>query len=170
MTVFVSFLLSESVHFSILQVHVIAVLMMAAIVVPSLWKWPHWRRIHCTDGFAAMKPSRIPLTSDKPKELAARSKSMVLGELSRVSRPCSPLDQEKALKAGWLKRQRSIMKNWQLRWFVLRTEALYFYKDQDETKAQGCIPLQGSQVNELPANQDEPGRHPFEIIPGELAW
>uniref|UniRef100_A0A667YWJ2 Rho GTPase activating protein 22 n=1 Tax=Myripristis murdjan TaxID=586833 RepID=A0A667YWJ2_9TELE len=61
---------------------------------------------------------------------------MVLGELSRVSRPCSPLDQERALKAGWLKRQRSIMKNWQLRWFVLRTEALYFYKDQDETKAQ----------------------------------
>uniref|UniRef100_A0A8C9XH42 Rho GTPase activating protein 22 n=1 Tax=Sander lucioperca TaxID=283035 RepID=A0A8C9XH42_SANLU len=97
---------------------------------------------------------------------SARSKSMVLGELSRVSRPCSPLDQEKALKAGWLKRQRSIMKNWQLRWFVLRTEALYFYKDQDETKAQGCIPLQGSQVNELPANQDEPGRHPFEIVPG----
>ncbi|XP_040905059.1 rho GTPase-activating protein 22 isoform X2 [Toxotes jaculatrix] len=96
----------------------------------------------------------------------ARSKSMVLGELSRVSRPCSPLDQEKALKTGWLKRQRSIMKNWQLRWFVLRTEALYFYKDQDETKAQGCIPLQGSQVNELPANQDEPGRHLFEIVPG----
>ncbi|XP_068423544.1 rho GTPase-activating protein 22 isoform X3 [Clinocottus analis] len=96
----------------------------------------------------------------------ARSKSMVLGELSRVSRPCSPLDQEKALKAGWLKRQRSIMKNWQLRWFVLRNEALYFYKDQDETKAQGCIPLQGSQVNEMPANQDEPGRHPFEIVPG----
>lgn len=67
---------------------------------------------------------------------AARSKSMVLGELTRVSRPCSPLDHEKALKAGWLKRQRSIMKNWQLRWFVLRTEALYFYKDQDESKAQ----------------------------------
>ncbi|CAL9687925.1 unnamed protein product [Knipowitschia caucasica] len=96
----------------------------------------------------------------------ARSKSMVLGELSRVSRPCSPLDQEKALKAGWLKRQRSIMKNWQLRWFVLRTEALYFYKDQEETKAQGCIPLQGSQVNELPATQDDPGRHLFEIVPG----
>ncbi|XP_037637345.1 rho GTPase-activating protein 22 isoform X1 [Sebastes umbrosus] len=155
------------------------------------------RGIHHADG--SMKPSRTPLTSDKPKELAAggivetvercgsqckemgdnktedtqpdifidaRSKSMVLGELSRVSRPCSPLDQEKALKAGWLKRQRSIMKNWQLRWFVLRTEALYFYKDRDETKAQGCIPLQGSQVNELPANQDEPGRHPFEIVPG----
>lgn len=35
---------------------------------------------------------------------------------------------------------------------------------------QGCIQLQGSQVNELPANQDEPGRHPFEIVPGEFAW
>uniref|UniRef100_A0A669CL54 Rho GTPase activating protein 22 n=1 Tax=Oreochromis niloticus TaxID=8128 RepID=A0A669CL54_ORENI len=91
---------------------------------------------------------------------------MVLGELTRVSRPCSPLDHEKALKAGWLKRQRSIMKNWQLRWFVLRSEALYFYKDQDESKAQGCIPLQGSQVNEVPANQDESGRHLFEIVPG----
>ncbi|XP_030234188.1 rho GTPase-activating protein 22 isoform X2 [Gadus morhua] len=91
---------------------------------------------------------------------------MVLGELSRLSRPCSPLDQERALKAGWLKRQRSIMKNWQLRWFVLRPEALYFYKDQEEAKAQGCIPLQASQVNELPANQDEPGRHLFEIVPG----
>nr|XP_043902070.1 rho GTPase-activating protein 22 isoform X2 [Solea senegalensis] len=106
-------------------------------------------------------PVSIPQT-----HITARSKSMVLGELSRVSRPCSPLDQEKALKVGWLKRQRSIMKNWQLRWFVLRTEALYFYKDQDETKAQGCIPLQGSQVNELPASQDEPGRHLFEIVPG----
>ncbi|KAM6956674.1 rho GTPase-activating protein 22 [Aplochiton taeniatus] len=96
----------------------------------------------------------------------ARSKSMVLGELSRLSRPSSPLDQERALKSGWLKRQRSIMKNWQLRWFVLRAEALYFYKDQEESKAQGCIPLQGSRVNELPANQEEPGRHLFEIVPG----
>lgn len=34
---------------------------------------------------------------------------------------------------------------------------------------QGCIPLHGSQVNELPANQDELGRHFFEIVPGGLA-
>ncbi|CAB1343353.1 unnamed protein product, partial [Coregonus sp. 'balchen'] len=74
--------------------------------------------------------------------------------------------QEMALKAGWLKRQRSIMRNWQLQWFVLQTEALYFYKDQDETKPQGCILLQGSQVSELSANQDEAGRHLFEIAPG----
>lgn len=66
----------------------------------------------------------------------ARSKSMVLGDLSGVSRPCSPLDREKVLKAGWLKRRRIIMKNWQLRWFVLNADILYFYKDQNETKEQ----------------------------------
>ena len=32
---------------------------------------------------------------------------------------------------------------------------------------QGCIPLQGCQVNELTGNPDEPGRHLFEIVPGE---
>ncbi|KAM9336805.1 rho GTPase-activating protein 22 [Symphorus nematophorus] len=97
----------------------------------------------------------------------ARSKSMVMGEVSRSScRPASPSLQEGALKAGWLKKQRSIMKNWQLRWFVLRSDQLFFYKDEEETKPQGCIPLQGCQVNELTANPDEPGRHLFEIVPG----
>uniref|UniRef100_A0A8C2HQG3 Rho GTPase activating protein 22 n=1 Tax=Cyprinus carpio TaxID=7962 RepID=A0A8C2HQG3_CYPCA len=67
----------------------------------------------------------------------ARSKSMVMGELSRgSSRPSSPSLQDRALKAGWLKKQRNIMKNWQLRWFVLRTDHLYFYKDEEETKPQ----------------------------------
>ncbi|XP_037133725.1 rho GTPase-activating protein 22 isoform X1 [Syngnathus acus] len=97
----------------------------------------------------------------------ARSKSMVMGEVTRGScQPASPSLHEGALKAGWLKKQRSIMKNWQLRWFVLRSEQLDFYKDEEETKPQGCIPLQGCQVNELTANPDEPGRHLFEIVPG----
>ncbi|XP_030255135.1 rho GTPase-activating protein 22 isoform X2 [Sparus aurata] len=92
---------------------------------------------------------------------------MVMGEVSRgPCRPASPSLQEGALKAGWLKKQRSIMKNWQLRWFVLRSDQLFFYKDEEETKPQGCIPLQGCQVNELTANPDEPGRHLFEIVPG----
>ncbi|XP_072312566.1 rho GTPase-activating protein 22 isoform X2 [Eucyclogobius newberryi] len=97
----------------------------------------------------------------------ARSKSMVMGEVSRgPCRPGSPGLQEGALKAGWLKKQRSIMKNWQLRWFVLRADHLYFFKDEEETKPQGFIPLHGCQVNELTANPDEPGRHLFEIVPG----
>ncbi|XP_066535195.1 rho GTPase-activating protein 22 isoform X1 [Hoplias malabaricus] len=107
------------------------------------------------------------LHSERQRRLLARSKSMVMGELTRgLSRPSSPGLQERAVKAGWLKKQRSIMKNWQLRWFVLRTDQLYFYKDEEETKPQGCIPLHGCQVNELTANPDEPGRHLFEIVPG----
>ncbi|CDQ66761.1 unnamed protein product [Oncorhynchus mykiss] len=92
-----------------------------------------------------------------------------MGDVSRGPiRPSSPSLQEGALKAGWLKKQRSIMKNWQLRWFVLRSDQLFFYKEEEETKPQGCIPLQGCQVNELTANSEEPGRHLFEIVPGEV--
>lgn len=62
---------------------------------------------------------------------------MVMGEVTRgPCRPASPSLQEGALKAGWLKKQRSIMKNWQLRWFVLRSDQLFFYKDEEETKPQ----------------------------------
>ncbi|KAM9282278.1 LOW QUALITY PROTEIN: rho GTPase-activating protein 22 [Cariama cristata] len=97
----------------------------------------------------------------------ARSKSLVMGEqIGPPSRPSSPNPQERVLKCGWLKKQRSIMKNWQQRWFVLRGDQLFYYKDEDETKPQGLILLQGNQVNELPPNPDEPGKHLFEIAPG----
>ncbi|XP_053495233.1 rho GTPase-activating protein 22-like isoform X2 [Ictalurus furcatus] len=67
----------------------------------------------------------------------ARSKSMVMSEVSHGSGgSTSPALHEGVLKAGWLKKQRSIMKNWQLRWFVLRSDYLYFYKDEEETKPQ----------------------------------
>lgn len=49
--------------------------------------------------------------------------------------PC-PRKLGPVLKAGWLKKQRSIMKNWQQRWFVLRGDQLFYYKDKDETKPQ----------------------------------
>ncbi|XP_030342154.1 rho GTPase-activating protein 22 isoform X1 [Strigops habroptila] len=97
----------------------------------------------------------------------ARSKSLVMGEqIGPPSRPSSPNPQEHVLKCGWLKKQRSIMKNWQQRWFVLRGDQLFYYKDEEETKPQGLILLQGNQVNELPPNPDEPGKHLFEIAPG----
>lgn len=69
--------------------------------------------------------------------LPARSKSLVMGEQSRSPGrlPC-PRRLGPVLKEGWLKRQRSIMKNWQQRWFVLRGDQLFYYKDKDETKPQ----------------------------------
>lgn len=45
---------------------------------------------------------------------------------------------------------------------------MYFPLLQPVFVFQGCIPLQGCQVNELTANPDEPGRHLFEIVPGEI--
>uniref|UniRef100_A0A3B5BIA4 Rho GTPase activating protein 22 n=1 Tax=Stegastes partitus TaxID=144197 RepID=A0A3B5BIA4_9TELE len=128
---------------------------------------PRWRRRRGKQtGVLWYRVAARTQTSQR-RVSSALSKSMVMGEVSRgPCRPASPSLQEGALKAGWLKKQRSIMKNWQLRWFVLRSDQLYFYKDEEETKPQGCIPLQGCQVNELTANPDEPGRHLFEIVPG----
>ncbi|KAL4698701.1 hypothetical protein H8959_011358 [Pygathrix nigripes] len=100
----------------------------------------------------------------------ARSKSLVMGEQSRSPgrTPC-PHRLGPVLKAGWLKKQRSIMKNWQQRWFVLRGDQLFYYKDKDEIKPQGFISLQGTQVTELPPGPEDPGKHLFEISPGATA-
>ncbi|KAM5241358.1 rho GTPase-activating protein 22 isoform 3-T3 [Hipposideros larvatus] len=97
----------------------------------------------------------------------ARSKSLVMGEQSRSPGrlPC-PHKLGPVLKAGWLKKQRSIMKNWQQRWFVLRGDQLFYYKDKDETKPQGFISLQGTQVTELLPGPEDVGKHLFEISPG----
>ena len=60
-----------------------------------------------------------------------------MGEQSRSpGRPPCPRRLGPVLKAGWLKKQRSIMKGWQQRWFVLRGDQLFYYKDKDETKPQ----------------------------------
>ncbi|XP_054839941.1 rho GTPase-activating protein 22 [Eublepharis macularius] len=97
----------------------------------------------------------------------ARSKSLVMGEQHGLPfRPCPPCPQERVLKCGWLKKQRSLMKNWQQRWFVLRGEQLLYYKDEEEAKPQGFISLQGGQVHEVAPNSEEPGKHLFEIEPG----
>ncbi|KAJ8286234.1 hypothetical protein GJAV_G00036090 [Gymnothorax javanicus] len=96
-----------------------------------------------------------------------RSKSVMPGDGGVGScRPGSPRSEERPLKAGWLKKQRSIVKNWQLRYFVLRGHGLYYYKDEKDTGSQGYINLSSSQVNELPCGSDDPGKFLFEIIPG----
>ncbi|XP_072244613.1 rho GTPase-activating protein 25 isoform X2 [Leuresthes tenuis] len=73
---------------------------------------------------------------------------------------------ERPLKAGWLKKQqRSLVKNWQQRYFVLRGSTLTYHKDDKETTVQGVIQLRFSKINELPPNSDDPGKYLFEIIP-----
>lgn len=60
-----------------------------------------------------------------------------MAEQSRgAGQPLGPRRPGPVLKAGWLRKQRGIMKNWQPRWFVLRGDQLLYYKDKDETKPQ----------------------------------
>ncbi|XP_070760270.1 rho GTPase-activating protein 25 [Enoplosus armatus] len=97
----------------------------------------------------------------------ARSKSVIPGEGGpSPGSPHSTRSMERPLKAGWLKKQqRSLVKNWQQRYFVLRGSTLTYHKDDKETTVQGVIQLRFSKVNELPLNVDDPGKYLFEIIP-----
>ncbi|KAG7280929.1 hypothetical protein CRUP_009216 [Coryphaenoides rupestris] len=97
----------------------------------------------------------------------ARSKSVMPGEGSAGSGSLqAPQPAERPLKAGWLKRQqRSLVKNWQHRYFVLRGSTLTYHKDDRESTVQGVIQLRFSRVSELPTNSEEPGKYLFQIIP-----
>ncbi|CAB1322160.1 unnamed protein product [Coregonus sp. 'balchen'] len=76
----------------------------------------------------------------------ARSKSVMPGEGNPGSgSPGSTTrSMEMPLKAGWLRKQRSIVKNWQLRYFVLRGSTLTYHKDEKEGTVQGVIQLRFS--------------------------
>ncbi|NXG76198.1 RHG25 protein, partial [Baryphthengus martii] len=70
----------------------------------------------------------------------ARSRSVMSVEAAGA-RPASPSPLERPVKIGWLKKQRSIVKNWQQRYFVLKGQQLYYYKDEDDVKPQSFLPL-----------------------------
>lgn len=79
--------------------------------------------------------------------------------------PTTPNPLERPIKMGWLKKQRSIVKNWQQRYFVLKAQQLYYYKDEEDSKPQGCMYLPGSTVKEIATNPEEAGKFVFEVIP-----
>ncbi|XP_074010515.1 rho GTPase-activating protein 24 isoform X2 [Numenius arquata] len=74
--------------------------------------------------------------------------------------------QHGAVKCGWLRKQGGFVKTWHTRWFVLKGDQLYYFKDEDETKPLGTIFLPGNRVIEHPGNEENPGKFLFEVIPG----
>ncbi|NXD63351.1 RHG25 protein, partial [Eolophus roseicapillus] len=72
----------------------------------------------------------------------ARSRSVMSGDAAGAG-PGAPCALQRPLKDGWLKKQRSIVKNWQQRYFVLKGQQLYYYKDEDDVK-----PQEGNQAEE----------------------
>lgn len=96
----------------------------------------------------------------------ARSRSVMTGEqMAALHQPSAPNPLERPIKMGWLKKQRSIVKNWQQRYFVLRAQQLYYYKDEEDVKPQGCMYLPGSTIKEIATNPEEAGKFVFEVIP-----
>ncbi|XP_072491419.1 rho GTPase-activating protein 25 isoform X2 [Notamacropus eugenii] len=86
-------------------------------------------------------------------------------QMASFHQPSSPHALERPLKMGWLKKQRSIVKNWQQRYFVLKGQQLYYYKDEEDIKPQGFMHLPGSTIKEIATNPDEAGKFVFEVIP-----
>ncbi|XP_071609686.1 rho GTPase-activating protein 24 isoform X2 [Heliangelus exortis] len=71
-----------------------------------------------------------------------------------------------AIKCGWLRKQGGFVKTWHTRWFVLKSDQLYYFKDEDETKPLGTIFLPGNRVIEHSCGEESPGRFLFEVVPG----
>lgn len=69
--------------------------------------------------------------------ISARSKSVIPGD-GGVGTAHSDVKRsmEKPLKKGWLKKQRSIVKNWKPCYFVLRGNVLTYHKDDRESAVQ----------------------------------
>ncbi|KAL4617324.1 rho GTPase-activating protein 24 [Arapaima gigas] len=82
------------------------------------------------------------------------------------SSPQHGRSRENVIRCGWLRKQGGFVKTWHTRWFVLKGDQLYYYKDEDETKALGTIVLHGNRVTEHPNNGEEAGKYLFEVVPG----
>lgn len=96
----------------------------------------------------------------------ARSRSVMTGEqMAAFHQSSTPNPLERPIKMGWLKKQRSIVKHWQQRYFVLRAQQLYYYKDEEDMKPQGSMYLPGSTIKEIATNPEEAGKFVFEVIP-----
>ncbi|XP_074143251.1 rho GTPase-activating protein 25 isoform X1 [Sminthopsis crassicaudata] len=96
----------------------------------------------------------------------ARSRSVMTGEqMASFHQPSPPSALERPLKIGWLKKQRSIVKNWQQRYFVLKGQQLFYYKEEEDAKPQGSKYLPGSTIREIATNPEEAGKFVFEVIP-----
>ncbi|XP_074064072.1 rho GTPase-activating protein 25 isoform X2 [Macrotis lagotis] len=89
-------------------------------------------------------------------------------QMASFHQPISSNALERPLKIGWLKKQRSIVKNWQQRYFVLKGQQLYYYKDEEDVKPQGSMYLPGSIIKEIATYPEEAGKFVFEVIPASL--
>ncbi|XP_058960780.2 rho GTPase-activating protein 24 [Pocillopora verrucosa] len=69
---------------------------------------------------------------------------------------------------GWLRKQGGRYRNLRSRWFELKGDQLYYFRDNNEPKTPiASIPLPGNEVVRHPPDSGEPGKFKFEIVSGK---
>ncbi|XP_077332529.1 rho GTPase-activating protein 24 isoform X1 [Lithobates pipiens] len=109
-----------------------------------------------------VSPSSIDKRTGKQKSI-----SLIMDDYNvSAESPHTGQGRQNAIKCGWLRKQGGFVKTWHTRWFVLKGDQLYYFKDEDEMKPLGTIFLPGNRVVEHPCNEDSPGKFLFEVVPG----
>lgn len=75
---------------------------------------------------------------------------------------------QKIEHCGWLRKQGGRYRNLRSRWFELKGDQLYYFRDNNEPKTPiASIPLPGNEVVRYPLEPGEPGKFKFEIVSGK---
>lgn len=75
---------------------------------------------------------------------------------------------QKIEHCGWLRKQGGRYRNLRSRWFELKGDQLYYFRDNNEPKTPiASIPLPGNEVVRHPTDSGEPGKFKFEIVSGK---
>ncbi|KAB0404934.1 hypothetical protein E2I00_012860 [Balaenoptera physalus] len=76
--------------------------------------------------------------SEHQRKGRGKSISLVMEESNdSMENPQQGQGRNNAMKCGWLRKQGGFVKTWHTRWFVLKGDQLYYFKDEDETKPLG---------------------------------
>jgi len=59
----------------------------------------------------------------------------------------------KPLRQGFMLKEGGAFKSWKKRWFILRHNILYYYKDPQDIKSQGVVPLQDTITEAVDADE-----------------
>jgi len=62
----------------------------------------------------------------------------------------SPEMWSKPEKAGELKKQGHVVKNWKTRWFAIQHDMMFYFKSRQDSKPVGCIPLRSCSAKGIP--------------------
>ncbi|EDO49792.1 predicted protein, partial [Nematostella vectensis] len=68
---------------------------------------------------------------------------------------------------GWLRKEGGSFKTLRSRWFEIKGDQLYYYKDKSDPRPAGVVPLAGNEVIRHSPDPMDPGNYKFEIVSGK---